>query len=616
MIKKNLLLFIFLISLTPVTAQNFKVNKIEPPNWWAGMKLNKIQLMVYGDNLNNISAKFNNDSIKVIKVHQAVGSSSYTFLDIEIPKDLPSGNYKLTFTKNNSVVSVEYPVLQRNSSNGKYQGFNQGDVIYLIVPDRFSDGDTANNVIAGMNDECNVNNPIDRHGGDIRGIINHLNYLKDLGVTTLWISPLIENNTDKNFYGYAGYSATDLYKIDPRFGTNKLYNKLVQDAHKIGLKIILDHVSNHISISHPWIKDLPFPDWINGSVKKHLITNHDKLAFADIHRDSSTIKINTEGWFTNYLPDLNQANPFVANYLIQNTIWWIESSGIDGIREDTYPYCDQKYLANWAKEILNEYPKLNIFGEVWTGDAVFLSSFQRHSFYPKKFDTNLLALTDFATYDIYSSFLRGKSTLSDIYEDFAKDFIYPDPNNLVTFIDNHDVRRSLAQANGDVNKFEMALTMLLTSRGIPEIFYGTEIGMMGGDGDGLVRADFPGGFPVDKQNAFTVDGRTKNENNIYDFVHRLLSLRLEHKALSFGKLIQFPPVKEIFVYFKSYNEDRIMVVLNNNYDDKQINLSRYHDQLKDARALKNLLTGETVELNKNAELNIKGTSEGIYQLLK
>ena len=613
--KKYILFFIFLISFGSLSAQNLKINKIEPPNWWVGMKLNKIQLMVYGENLGDVSVKFENSLAKVLKVHQAK-SSSYCFVDIEIPKNLSPGNYKLKFTKDNSTQTVEYPFLKRNSSIGKYQGFNQGDVIYLIMPDRFSDGDTLNNDIAGMSDKCNIKNPIDRHGGDIQGIINHLKYLKDLGVTTLWFTPLIENNSPKHFYGYAGYSATDLYKIDPRFGTNNLYFKLVAEAHQLGLKIILDHVSNHISISHPWIKNLPFPDWINGSVKNHLMTNNDKLAFSDIHHDSSTIKINTEGWFTNYLPDLNQTNPYLANYLIENTIWWIESSGIDGIREDTYAYCDQKYLANWAKEILDEYPKMNIVGEIWTGDAVFLSTFQRHNYYPKKFDTNLPSITDFATYDVYSSFLRGKSSLSAVYEDFAKDFIYHNPDNLVTFIDNHDLLRALLQANGNINKVKLALTLLLTSRGIPSLLYGTEIGIEGGNSNDLARADFPGGFPGDKQDAFTSEGRTKDENAIYNFVHKLLLLRSEHKALSFGKLIQFPPVNDIFVYFKSFNDDRTMVVVNNNAKDKIINLSMYNDQLKNVKTLKNLLTGDTIELNKYNELNINSVSEGIYQLIK
>ncbi|MDR3626699.1 MAG: alpha-amylase family glycosyl hydrolase [Ignavibacteriaceae bacterium] len=590
------------------------ITKVEPPNWWAGMKLNKIQLMVYGKDLDNAKAFFNDNQVKVLAVHNAE-SLSYLFVDIEIPSDIKPGSYKLTLKKNGIEKVVNFPILARQNDAGKYQGFNNEDVLYLIMPDRFADGDASNNVVKGMPDECDVQNPIARHGGDIQGIIDHLDYLKNLNISTLWICPVLENNTDVHYYGYAGYSATDLYKVDARLGTNELYKKLVDDVHAKGMKIILDHVSNHISISHPWMNDLPFADWINGSVKQHLATRHDKLAFADIHRDSSTIINTTKGWFTNYLPDLNQANPYVSNYLIENTIWWIESTGLDGIREDTYPYSDQIYLSNWAKTILEEYPKLNIVGEVWTGDAVFLSSFQKGNYYPRQIDSNLPAVTDFSTYDTYTAFLRGKAGLQNIYEDYAKDFIYGNPQNLVTFMDNHDVGRALMQAGGDVKKFEMVVTMLLTSRGIPELFYGTEIGMMGGNDDGTVRSDFPGGFAGDKHNAFTKEGRTKSEDIIYDYLSTLLNLRKEHKALSEGKLIQYPPVDNVFVYFKNYDNDRVMVIMNNNSDEKEIDLSRFSDQLKDVKNIKNLTTGKTYNFTDNS-INVESESGNLFLLLK
>ncbi len=610
MIKKILpLLFLF---ITECTAQSLRVDKVEPPNWWIGMKWDKVQLMIYGSNLKDISADFENKDLKVISIHNAE-SSSYSFIDIKIPQNISPGLYKLKLHKGDSVVEINYPILKRNSSEGRYQGFNQSDVIYLITPDRFADGDTTNNRIKGMLDEYNIQLPISRHGGDIQGIINHLNYIKDLGVTTLWINPLIENNTRVSYHGY---SATNFYKIDPRFGSIDLYKKLVEDAHALGLKIIWDHVSNHISIDHPWMKDLPFTDWINGTIKNHQMTKHDKLSFADIHRDSSTIINSTKGWFTDEMPDLNQANTYLSNYLIQNTLWWIESTGIDGLREDTYPYCNQLYLAKWAKAILNEYPKFNIVGEVWTGDAVFLSSFQHDSYYPRKFDSNLPAVTDFATYDVYTSFLRGNSNLNNIYEDFAKDFIYRNPENLVTFIDNHDVPRALLQANGDIKKYKMALMILLTSRGIPQIFYGTEIGIMGGRDDGSIREDFPGGFPGDTRNAFTSQGRTKFENEIYDFVNNLLQLRKKYKALSEGTLVQFPPTNDVFVYFKIYRDEEMMVIINNNQNEKKVDLQLYEDQLKGVKQINNLMTGKIFTLEESKNLTIEGKSGNIFRLIK
>ncbi len=576
------------------------------------MKWNKVQLMVYGKNLNGVSASFTNSKIKVIKIHNAA-SADYSFIDIYIPPNAVPGNYTLKLSKGSQTENVIFQVLKRSSTKGKYQGFNQSDVIYLIMPDRFADGDTSNNTVKGMIDEYDLKSPIGRHGGDIQGILDHLNYIKNLGATTLWLNPVIENNDHVSYHGYA---ATNLYKVDPRLGTNALYKKLVEDIHADGMKIILDHVSNHVSIDHPWMKDLPFPDWINGTIKNHQMTHHDKLAFADIHRDSSTIINTTEGWFVNSMPDLNQANPYVSKYLIQNTLWWIESTGVDGIREDTYPYCNQLYLAKWAKAILDEYPNFNIVGEVWTGDAVFLSSFQAHSYYPKKFDSNLPSLTDFATYDIYTAFLQGKDNLSDIYEAFAKDFIYANPKDLVTFIDNHDVPRAMLQANGNVNKYKMALTLLLTSRGIPEIFYGTELGLKGGNDDGSIREDYPGGFPGDKQNAFTREGRTKEQNDIYNYLHKLLELRKEYKSLATGKLVQFPPADNVFVYFKNGKEDRVMVIVNDNKGQTTVNLQRFSDQLNGVKKIKDLMIGQTYNISEIHSIKVKGESGNVFQLIK
>ena len=602
---------ILLIYFQYLQAQNLRVDKIEPPNWWAGMKWNKVQLMVYGKDLNGISASFGKGEIKVLKIHNAA-SNDYSFIDIEVPSNTKPGDYKLEIKKGSETAGITLPILKRKSSEGKYQGFNRSDVIYLIMPDRFANGDTSNDKIGGMIDEYNLKSPIGRHGGDIKGIMDHLGYIKKLGVTALWLNPLIENNDHISYHGYA---ATNLYKIDSRFGTNGMYKKLVEEVHNDGMKIILDHVSNHISIDHPWMKDLPFPDWINGTIKDHQITHHDKLAFADIHRDTSTIINTTEGWFVETMPDLNQANPYVSNYLIENTLWWIETTGVDGLREDTYPYCNQQYLSKWAKSILEQYPHFNIVGEVWTGDAVFLSSFQAHSYYPKEYDTNLPALTDFATYDVYTAFLQGKDNLSDIYEAYAKDFIYSNPKDLVTFIDNHDVPRAMLQAKGDVDKCEMALMLLLTSRGIPEIFYGTELGLKGGWDDGSIREDFPGGFPGDKHSAFTEEGRNKEQNQIYNYVHKLLELRKEFKSLATGKLLQFPPAGNVFVYFKNGKEDRTMVIMNDNSNKEAVDLNRYADQLKGVKGIKNLMTGNVYELNKYHSLDIEGVSGNVFQLI-
>ena len=322
-------------------------------------------------------------------------------------------------------------------------------------------------------------------------MINKLDYLKDLGITSIWSTPLTENNT---FRSYHGYAATDFYKIDPRLGTNELYKKFVEEAHKHGLKIILDHVSNHFSDDHVWMKNPPTPNWTNGTKENHLNANHNKMIFTDIHADSSTIKNVERGWFVDSMPDLNQENPFVANYIIQNTIWWIEYSGLDGIREDTYPYNNQKFMARWGKVILNEYPTINIVGEVWTGETDFLAGYQKDTFLPRSFNTYLPAITDFALRDVLIGYLQERNNLYNIFNVIAKDFLYKYPNNLVTFADNHDLARVMFYAKGNLDKAKIVYTVLLTTRGIPQIFYGSEIGIVGTDDHGKLRASFPADF--------------------------------------------------------------------------------------------------------------------------
>ncbi len=329
--RQSKILFFVLFASIFAFPQNFSINKIEPPNWWAGMKWNKVQLMVYGNNLNDVTVSSTKPQLEISAVHNAE-SPNYLFVDIEIPADLPEGKYDLIFNKDDETVRYGYPVFKRKLLAEDHKGFSNEDVIYLIFADRFYDGNPDNNTIGDSLDEFTAADLDGRHGGDIEGIISKLDYLKNLGVTSLWITPLLENNM---WMSYHGYAATDLYKIDPRFGSNQLYKQLVSEAHKKGLKIILDHVSNHVGGNHPWMNDLPFTDWINGTVENHLPAHHDKMAFLDIHGDSVITKFTQEGWFENYMPDLNQKNPFLKKYLIQNTLWWIEFAGIDGIREDT-----------------------------------------------------------------------------------------------------------------------------------------------------------------------------------------------------------------------------------------------------------------------------------------
>ncbi len=565
-----LLLLLFAAS---AYGQQIIIDKMEPPNWWCGMNKSEIQLMVYGENLSNVDVKSTSKMFSVTSVEDAE-NSDYCFVNIKLDEEITPGEYKLEISNGASDASINFPILKRKSDENRYRGFDQQDVIYLITPDRFSDGDPGNNTVDGYLDEYDRSNPYGRHGGDIQGIINKLDYLVDLGITTIWINPLVENDTR---FSYHGYAATDFYNIDARFGSNELYREFVDQAHSRGLKVILDHVSNHMSIDHPWMNSLPQDDWINGSKESHLNAHHDKMAYTDPYTAHNTIDYLSKGWFVNSMPDLNQRNSFVANYIIQNTIWWVEYSGVDGIREDTYPYVDQEFMAEWAKAVMTEYPEFNIVGEVWTGTTAFLAPYQGNSKLIDKFNSNLPAITDFGLRDVLYGYLKGENGLYDIYKVLAKDYLYADPSNLVTFIDNHDIERIMYAADTNWTKARTALAILLTTRGIPQILYGTEIGMIGAPEHGLLRADFPGGFPGDKKNAFSENGRSENQNRVYDFIKRLLNIRKLNSCLQNGDLIHYPPGTDVYVYSRRNDKGRVIVIINGTDKGALLNTAEYGD---------------------------------------
>ena len=590
----NLFLMFFLYSIG--FAHSFKINKIEPPNWWEGMKTNKIQLMVYGESLNEVNVT--SQKLKIIKIHR-VENPSYLFVDIDLA-EVTAGQYQLTFQNSNDKKKITFPILERELSDTKHQGFNNEDIIYLIMPDRFSNGETTNDIVEGYEDKYQDQFTQSRHGGDIQGVIDHLDYLKDLGTTTIWLTPLIENNT---FRSYHGYSATDFYKIDPRLGDIGLYKNLVNQAHEKKLKIIMDHVSNHISIDHSWMENLPTPDWINGTVSDHLSADHHKMVYTDLHADSSTMERVYKGWFVDYMPDMNQANQLLDNYIIQNTIWWIETSGVDGIREDTYPYCNQEFMSKWSEAVINEYPNFNIVGEVWTGDPVFLSGYQGGNKL-RDFDTNLPSVTDFGMRDVLGNFLQGNRNIDNFYNLLTKDYLYPNSDNLVTFIDNHDIVRAMFQADSNIAKFKIAFHLLLTTRGIPQIFYGTEIGMVENEDHGTLRKNFPGGFPNDDRDAFTKSGRTKYKNDLFYFFQKMLTLRHNYPALSKGMLIHFPVDDNVYIYFKIFGDELILNIINTNEDTVEIDLTPYRHVIKDRSSLTNIITSNNYDLQNKSKIKI------------
>ncbi len=600
------LLFFSIVSL----AQSISINRIDPPNWWVGMKHNKIQLMVYGSNLNNVSASFDDAKIKVTKVHK-IKNASYAFIDIEIPSNLTPKDYQIILTRGKEKSSFTFPVLKREDAVNRFNGFTQNDVIYLIMPDRFANGDLANDSVAGYSDYMQKIHGQGRAGGDLQGVINKLDYLKDFGVTATWLTPVVENNT---FRSYHGYAATDFYKVDPRLGTNALYKKYVDESHARGMKVVLDHVANHLSDDHPWFKNLPAEDWLNGTLEKHLNANHLKMVFSDIHADSATIKHVEQGWFVNSMPDINQRNPFVQNYITQNTIWWMEFAGIDGIREDTYPYSDQKYMARWAKAVKDEFPTTNIVGEVWTGDSDLLSTYQQNNHF-RKINSNLPAVTDFALRDVLIGLAEGRTGTHQVYNVIAKDYLYADPTQLVTFADNHDVPRVAYFAKSNLKKEKLVYDILLTTRGIPQLFYGSEIGLVGTNDDGTLRMPFPGGFPNDKRNAFTETGRDKNENELFNHIKELLSLRKAHPALATGTLIHYPPANDVYVYFRTLGSEKILTVINNSKAKQEVNFASMSNMVSPKNILLNLRTNEKIKLSTELNLSVDEESSAIYKVI-
>jgi glycosidase len=567
------------------------------------MKYNKIQLMLYGKNLNIDSAVSAFPEIRISKINN-VENKVYTFIDIDISENAKAGEYHINLISGKDKINIAFPLYDRDIFSTKHKGFSSSDIVYLITPDRFANGDLTNDNHPDLFDKLNPQNPYGRHGGDIQGIINNISYLKELGITAIWLNPLLENNMRVSYHGYA---ATDLYLIDHRFGTNELFKELVNECHKNGIKLIKDHVNNHIGVNHHWVKYLPMPDWFNGTPDNFFITSHDKVSMTDINSSEIIRKKNTDGWFVSEMPDMNQRNEFVAKYLIQNTIWWIEYSGIDGIREDTYPYPDQEFLSNWAADILNEYPEFNIVGESWINDPAFLSPYQKGNLFNKEFDTNLPSVMDFPLLSAIWDLSENKR-INSLYNVLSKDHLYSNPMNLMVFADNHDVERLMFYLNGDVDRYKMIITFLLTTRGIPQIYYGTEIGMKGGKGHGAIREDFPGGFPGHDRNSFTSSGRTDYENLLFEWFKEIIKLRKNYKAMSMGNLIHYPPENEIYFYFRVYNDELILVVLNNSNKKQKITLPK-EEFLNDTKGLLNLFTNEQISMN---NIEIDSYSAAIY----
>jgi glycosidase len=467
----------------------------------------------------------------------------------------------------------------RENGSSQRVGFNTADVMYLIMPDRFANGDPSNDSKPEMPEKSNRQDPNGRHGGDLKGIQDHLDYIKDNGYTAIWVNPVLENNMPN--YSYHGYSTTDFYKVDPRYGTNQEYRELNNELDKRGMKLIMDMIFNHCGSEHWWMDDLPMADWIN-NYPEYKITTHRRTVNQDPYASEADRKAMVDGWFVPTMPDLNQRNQFMEKYLIQNSIWWIEYVGLEGIRQDTWPYPDKNMMATWTKQVLNEYPNFNIVGEEWTMNPAIVSYWQKGKINSDGYKCYLPSLMDFPLQNAVSEGLRNQKNPNDgllkIYESVANDFLYPDAANLVIFPDNHDMSRFYVQVGEDVNLLKMGVALFLTMRGIPQIYYGTEILMRHEGGEhGNIRADFPGGWQGDKANALTGEGLTDQQKEMQKYVSTIQNWRKNKTVVHNGKLMHFVPENGIYVYFRYNNDEVVMVMLNKNETEKKVDTKRFSE---------------------------------------
>lgn len=580
------------------------VTNIEPPYWWVGMENDTLQIMLTGPDIANADFSINYPGVELYE-QVKLDSPNYKLLYLRISPSAEAGNLKFSYTLNGKKYSLPYELKSRDMKKEDYKGFDASDVLYLVMPDRFAKGLKDSEIdMTGMRFPVGAdrNNPNGRHGGDMRGIRNHLDYIDSLGVTAIWVCPVLENDMPGG--SYHGYATTNYYRIDPRFGSNEEWISLVKDAHSKGLKVVMDMIFNHSGAAHPWILDMPSKDWFNHPDGETL-TNFRLTTVHDPYVSDYDLDHTVNGWFVPGMPDLNQRNPHLMKYLIQNSIWWIESSKIDGIRMDTYPYADKQAMADWNKAVLREYPDFNIVGECWYGSEIGGAYWQKGSKI-NPVDPELPTVMDFFFV------INGKKAFDDqtdpwnglnmIYDHLANDFIYPDPQRILTFLDNHDTDRFLGEMPSDLGKWKQAQAFLLTSRGIPQIYYGTELLMNGSKegSDGYIRLDMPGGFPGDKVNAFTPEGRTDLQNEAWDYLSKLLNWRRgeANDVIAKGKLKHFMPQNGIYAYQKSLDGKTVTVLMNGNDKPLTVTMERTHEILPYGSSYKDIISGKDIVIEK------------------
>lgn len=613
-----------------------KISRIEPTNWFAGMKNPQVQLMVYGKGIQSADVSTDYPGARIDSIVR-LDSPNYLLVYMNL-KDAQPGKMNLRFSVKGAKQTVCYNLKQRSMKGEERKGFSNADVLYMLMPDRFANSGTDRSNIKGMLPySINRKEPSLRHGGDINGIRQHLDYFNQLGVTALWFTPVLENNSPDNGKQstYHGYATTNYYRVDPRFGTNEEYSLLVDEAHKKGLKVVMDMIFNHCGFDHPWVKDMPANDWFNnpewllpenqannkktktidGAAQvndKYVQTSYKLTPVLDPYASQVDLGETVDGWFVPTMPDLNQRNPHLMTYLIQNSEWWIETAGIDGIRMDTYPYADRQGMARWMEVLNEEYPNFNTVGETWVTEPAYTAAWQKDSKLTEQ-NSNLKTVMDFAFFDRLNMAKHEETDnwwngFNRIYNSLCYDYLYKDPSHVMAFIENHDTDRFLGEGQ-DSLALKQALALLLTINRIPQLYYGTEVLMNGTKQitDGNVRRDFPGGFPGDTHNAFSADGRTKDEQQMFLWLSRLLHWRQGNKLITEGKQTQFIPQDGVYVIARSLGDNAILTVLNGTSHQKKMHPARYAEIIKGATEATNILTGRKINLTKDITLPQRAT---------
>ena len=592
-----------------------KIDHIEPENWYVGMKNSSLQLMVYGKNIRDSRVSVDYPGVKIDSLVR-LDSPNYLFVYLNLSGAKP-GNMVLNIDGK----KVNYPLKARTMSGDKRIGFDNSDVLYMLMPDRFASGRNITKPMKGLNPYVvDRSKPSLRHGGDLEGVRQHLDYFNQLGVTALWFTPVLENNLpDMNSQSsYHGYATTNYYRVDPRFGTNEDYARLVAEAHAKGLKVVMDMIFNHCGYDHPWVKDMPSKDWFNTPewMKKgdsyYLQTSYKLTPVLDPYASKVDKRETVDGWFVKSMPDLNQKNPHVMTYLIQNSEWWIETVGIDGIRMDTYPYADRKAMSQWMKILNEEYPNFNTVGETWVTEPAYTAAWQKDSKL-SKVNSYLKTVMDFSFYDKINLAKHEETDawwkgLNRIYNSLCYDYLYENPSSVMAFIENHDTDRFLENGK-DTLALKQALALLLTINRIPQLYYGTEVLMNGTKEvtDGNVRCDFPGGFAGDKHNAFTAEGRTKAENAMFNWLSKLLKWRRNNMVITKGKQIQFIPYKGVYVIARQWNDQTILTILNGTSQPVTLPLDRYAEVIGNHQEAKDVISGRKVKLGSELQLKARDT---------